>query len=130
MYADFYFRDAPLIRRHFRGKVPHFIEYDDGIVSYSLDVPAMSAGLALDPEGLAASRAGQFYKLAYARGFKCVTSLVYASAWALFTNPSSATASQYAQGIFSNQDLSDFDFYSAFVPPSGSLALVCARKKH
>ena len=129
MYADFFFHDAPLIRRHFARKVPSFIEYDDGIVSYSLDVPAMSPGLAIDPQGLAASRAGRLFDVAYARGFKCVTSLVYASAQALLSNPTPATASEYAHGIFSNEDLSKFDFYSAFVTPTGSLALVCARKK-
>ncbi len=129
MYADFFLLDAPAIRRHFGGKTPRFLEVDDGIVSYSLDVPAMSAGLALDPEGLAAARAGHFYEIAYERGFKCVTSLVYASAQALFSDPSPAEARRYAQERFGSEDLSSFDFRSAFVTPRGTLALVCGRKK-
>ena len=128
MYADFFFRDAPVIRQHFAGKTPQFIEFDDGIVSYSLDVPAMSSGLALDPAGLAAARTGKFYDVAYQRGFKCVTSLVYASAQALFSNPSPAEARRYAQGRFGSVDLSPYEFDSAFVTPSASLALVCGRK--
>ena len=129
MYAEFFLHDAPLIRRHFGGKTPGFVEIDDGIVSYSLDVPAMSAGLALDPAGLAAARAGHFYGTAYERGFKCVTSLVYASAQALLADPSPAEARRYAQARFGHEDLSSFEFRSAFVTPRGSLALVCGRKK-
>ncbi len=127
MYANFFYRDAPLIRRHFGGNTPHFVEVDDGIVSYSLNVPAMSSGLSLDPAGLAAARAGKFFEVAYERGFKCVTSLVYASAQALFSNPSPIEARRYAQERFGTEDLSAFEFEPAFVTPNASLALVCGR---
>jgi hypothetical protein len=129
MYADFFLRDASSIKRHFAGKTPHFIEMDDGIVSYSLDVPAMSAGLALDPEGGAAARRSSLFALAYERGFKCIASLVYISAVPLLSDASATTARAYAVARLGSEDLSGFDFNLAFVTPSGSAALVCGKKR-
>lgn len=64
------------IRTTYEGK--GFIEFDDGIVSYSLDMPALAGfGFALDKEGGEAKRAGKLLKLAYDRGFNAFASLVY-----------------------------------------------------
>lgn len=54
------------------------VEYDDGIISYSLDVPTMSGlGFALDKEALQAKKEGKLLDLARQRGFEYVTSLNY-----------------------------------------------------
>jgi hypothetical protein len=129
MYADCFFRDAPSVHRQFAGRPPKFVEMDDGIVSYALDVPAMSAGLALDPEGLDAARGNTLFPVAYERGFKCISSLVYLSAQPLLTDASPAAAERYVQGRFADQNISGFDFDVAFVAPSGALAIVCGQKR-
>jgi hypothetical protein len=128
-YADFCLHEAPLVKQHFHGRPPRFIEMDDGIVSYSLDSPAMSAGLSLDPEGVDAMKANHLFALGYRRGFKCISSLVYMSATRFLTDKSPTAALAYVRERFDNQDLSKFEFKLAYVTPSGSLALVCGQKK-
>jgi hypothetical protein len=44
-------------------------------------------------------------------------------------DPSPAAAQRWAQERFGSVDLSSYDFRAAFVTPTGSLALVCGRKK-
>lgn len=54
------------------------IEFDDGIISYALDVPAMSGlGFTLDAEALAAKREGRFLELARQRGFTVLAAYNY-----------------------------------------------------
>lgn len=54
------------------------IEFDDGIISYSLDIPAISGlGFALDKEAFEAKQRGDLLSLAYSRGFNIIASLNY-----------------------------------------------------
>jgi hypothetical protein len=86
-YADFYFETAPRVRAHYGGAPPHLLENDDGIVSFATGFPAMAGmGLALDPEGARAWRAGGIVPLAVARGFDHVTSMAYWHALGLTTD--------------------------------------------
>jgi hypothetical protein len=76
-YVDFYFEEAPRVRRRFRDAPPKLLELDDGIVSYATGFPAMSAtGLVLDLEAARAAQSGWLVELALSRGFDHVTSLV------------------------------------------------------
>ena len=127
-YANFYLREAPLLKQSFAENPPHFVEFDDGIVNYSLDVPAMSSSLALDPEGLDARRGGRLYALAYERGFNCLSSLVYEPPGIFVSDRSRAAAQGYAKDL-AREDLSAFDFNLAYLTPSASLAIVCGHKR-
>lgn len=54
------------------------VEYDDGIISYSLGVPVMNGlGFALDKEALQAKKEGKLLDLSRRRGFQYITSLNY-----------------------------------------------------
>lgn len=127
-YARFFWQEAPELKTHFGKKRPRFVEADDGIVNYALDVPAMSTGLALDPDGIDAAKTRHLFTLGYERGFNCITTLVYGSAAALLHDPSSAAAGRYAQGCVGD-DASTYRFHLEDVTPSGSLAIVCADEK-
>jgi hypothetical protein len=127
-YATLYLRDAPALRKSFGVEPPRFVEHDDGIVAYSLDIPAMSSGLSLDPEGLDARRGAHLYSLAYERGFKCLSTLVYGSAMALAKNATPTAAHDFAQAL-AGEDLSAFDFELAYLSASASLAIVCGHKR-
>jgi hypothetical protein len=127
-FAKFYLHEAPLLKQTFGTTPVRFLEADDGIVNYSLDVPAMSSGLALDPEGLDAKRGGQLYALAYERGFNCISSLAYLSGAALAADSSAEAARTYAKTLIA-EDLSAYDFHLAYLTPSASVAIVCGQKK-
>jgi hypothetical protein len=126
-YARFFWQDAPELRRHFGRHPPHILEIDDGIVNYALDTPAMSAGLALDPEGVDALKGGHLFDLAYERGFNCLSTLVYGSAAELAHDHSPAAAQRYAQARW-GEDVPSYRFHLAFITRSASLAIVCADK--
>jgi len=126
-YAAFYYGQAPALRKAFGEHPPRFVEVDDGIVNYALDVPAMSSGLALDPEGFDARRANHLYALAYERGFNCVSSLVYASGAPPAGARSAEAAQRYAADLL-REDLSAYEFNFAYVTPTADLAIVCGHK--
>lgn len=126
-FADFFWRDAPPLRALFGEHPPRLLEFDDGIVSYALDVPAMSAGLALDPEGADARKAGRLYTLAYERGFNCVSSLYYGNAGELARDRSPDACRRYVQQ-WETQDIEPYQFELAYLTPSASLAIVCGKK--
>lgn len=71
-------REAALEAIEKRVETRGLLSFDDGILGYSLETPVMSGlGLALDREGVRAKREGRLLELAYARGFRCLASLVY-----------------------------------------------------
>ena len=56
------------------------IEFDDGIISYSLDRATMSGlGFMLDREAYEAKQRGELLPLAYSRGFSLIASMYYLS---------------------------------------------------
>jgi hypothetical protein len=84
--ARFFFDEAPLIKRFYRGKAVRMLEFDDGIVTFATGIPAMSGmGLALDKEAVEASggidafRAGRerLLDLAIKRHYDRFTVLLY-----------------------------------------------------
>lgn len=77
-YARFYWEEAPIVLRKLHGRPPKLLEFDDGIVGYSLGAPAMSGlGVALDPIGHGMHGTPAFLELAVSRGYDTVTTLVY-----------------------------------------------------
>ncbi|HEX6274616.1 MAG TPA: hypothetical protein VFZ53_16345 [Polyangiaceae bacterium] len=127
-YARLYWVEAPELKRSFGKTPPRLVEYDDGIVSYALDAPAMSSGYTLDPEGVDALRAGRLYSLAYERGFPCAATLVYHSAKALLVDRSPEAARAYAAAVI-GADVSAYEFSVKHLTSSGSLAIVCGVKR-
>lgn len=60
------------------GAEVRLVSYDDGIIAYSLGIPAMAGlGFALDYQAANAKVAGRLLDVAYERGFRWFTSLVY-----------------------------------------------------
>jgi hypothetical protein len=54
------------------------VEYDDGIMAYSIDIPTMSGlGFTLDREGYKAQYTGHLLELAYNRGFHVIGAMSY-----------------------------------------------------
>jgi len=54
------------------------LSFDDGIDAYSLGVPVMSGlGFTLDKAAFDSKKKGELLKVAYDRGFKWITSLIY-----------------------------------------------------
>jgi hypothetical protein len=77
-FADFCLNVAPRVRRALHDHIPRLLEFDDGIVSYGLNVPAMSGfGYTLDREAADALRAHRLLQLAVRRGFSGVATYYY-----------------------------------------------------
>jgi hypothetical protein len=77
-FADFFLNVAPRVREALHGHVPKILEFDDGIVSYGLNVPAMSGfGYTLDREAADALQARRLLQLAVKRGFSAVATYYY-----------------------------------------------------
>ena len=110
-------------RKHYGSAMPKLVEIDDGVVGYSLDTPAMSFLLALDPEGFRAFKQGHLLDLAMARGFDRVASAMY--------RPNGTQPAELASwiGASLHQDVSMYDFEREFASPDGHLLIVRVRKR-
>lgn len=109
---------AEKARKLYGSQLPKVVEIDDGIVSYSLDTPAMSSFLALDPEGFRALQQGKLLQLALARGFDRVASAGY--------RPGSTEPKDLAQwvGASLRQDVSAYRFEKELATDDGQLLIV------
>jgi len=88
---------APRVRQQLGGKVPNLIEFDDGIIGFSLHAPVMSGTmLGLDREAARASTAGHLVDLAVDRGFSAFSTFVYGAHW-LTRDSSPEDAARWAQ---------------------------------
>jgi hypothetical protein len=76
-WSYFYWEQAEKIRAHYGANLPKFLEYDDGIIAFSLGARTMSHSLALDPEGHRGSAAVGLFTVALERGHDRITSLDY-----------------------------------------------------
>lgn len=114
---------AAQAHKFYGGRLPKVIEVDDGIVSYSLDTPAMSWLLALDPEGFRAAKQGKLLDLAMARGFDRIASHGYRP------NGSQPHDLAYWVGVSLNQDVSAYRFEKEFATDDGRLVIVRAFKR-
>lgn len=110
-------------RKHYGSAMPKLVEIDDGVVGYSLDTPAMSFLLALDPEGFRAFKQGHLLDLAMARGFDRVASAMY--------RPNGTQPSDLASwiGVSLHQDVSMYTFEQEFASPDGQLLIVRVKKR-
>jgi hypothetical protein len=115
------FDAAPAARQYYGAKLPRLLEIDDGVVGYTLDTPAMSCFLGLDPEGFQARHAGRLLDLAMARGFDRIASSLY-QPWG--TQPSELA--QWA-GAALHEDVSAYQFEKELATADGQLLIVRVR---
>lgn len=112
-------------RKHYGSKLPKVLEIDDGVVGYSLDTPAMSNSLALDPEGVRAAKQGRLLELAVARGFDRVGSTVAYRTWS--SQPSDLA--NWVSGSLGGENVSGFTFEQEFGSADGQLVIVRVTKR-
>jgi len=108
-YYAFFATEAPKLRAQFAGAPPKLLEYDDGIVAWATDFPTMSAtGLGLDPEAARALQRGDLLKIASARGYDHLTSLVYFGAVGLPPEPTPEELARWGRGNRQAGDLTNW----------------------
>lgn len=123
--ASFFWDEGPRVRAHYTTGEPRFVEFDDGIVSYSIDAPATSGMLMLDPQGEIARESGKLLPLAKGRGFDHVATFVYGFGLAdQLGNPA-----EWARRITQGQDTSGFDFAFDYVSPAKDFAILSMKLK-
>jgi hypothetical protein len=90
------------------------VEYDDGIIAYLLDAPAMNGfGFTLDKEAAQAQTGGHLLDLAYQRGYRTIAVMSYISFPDDFENDSDHIRERLSEmpGIkFENLDQWQFEF--------------------
>jgi hypothetical protein len=127
-FADFCLNVAPRVRQALHGHVPKILEFDDGIVGYGLNVPAMSGfGFTLDREASEALQARRLLPLAIKRGISAAATYYYRS----HDLTTASTAAQAAEWVRSLVDMpkdyeakvlygdADFTIVDVSGPPEG-----------
>ncbi len=77
-FRDFYFREAPELKRRFAGRLPRLFSTDDGIVGFATGFPTMSAtGLMIDAAAEQAALENRLGELALERGYDLFTGFGY-----------------------------------------------------
>ena len=102
------------------------VEYDDGIVSYLLDFPAMNGfGFTLDKEAAHAQTEGHLLQLAYERGFRTIAVMSYLTFPTDFENDSDLIRERLSgmPGI-GLEDLSQWKFKFLYQDDKSSLVLI------
>jgi len=92
------------------------LEFEDGIIGYSLDMPAMNGfGFTLDKQAYQAKQQGQLLEVAYHRGFRVLASLIYLHNMDKETQENSELLKAYLSSkILSGQDVSKWHFSFLF----------------
>jgi hypothetical protein len=123
-FARLYFDEGPRVRARYGAAGFKLLEFDDGIVSYSLDVPSMSGTLMLDRESAVAKGSGNLFRCASRRGFDRIASFQYGpmDLPQLLGQPGGAeeTVRRNAAG----DDISPFDFHFDYVSEDREFAIV------
>ncbi len=103
-----------------------FLEFDDGVIAYSTNLPAMSGlGFALDKEGFEAKKRGELLDLAYRRGFRSFASLVYLKLPpTALTNPAALREALSTALVLEGQKLDGWDFKLAYKDPKSNLIFI------
>ncbi|MBN1548519.1 MAG: hypothetical protein JW902_17850 [Syntrophaceae bacterium] len=105
------------------------LSFDDGIVAYSLDIPVMSGlGFTLDLPALRAMQDGKLLDIAYARGFRWLTSLNYMPNMPAVVGQD-VTEEVGAAFWLSAQDTSNWVFRIAYVEPETGCRFVEFERK-
>ncbi len=110
------------------------VEFDDGILSFSLRRPVLSGiGLALDAEGAKARRRGELLDLAWRRGYRLLASVHYALPPEVVRDPARLPRAIRRHRHLAGQKLEGYRFalafedratgvaFIAFAPPGGRL---------
>lgn len=117
-------RDAIQRALRVRDLTQGVVDFDDGIIAYSLKVPALSGlGFALDAEAQQARRDGRLFEVAHRRGYRLMASLNYPAVSAdLPRGPVATTAlgADYLRG----QVLESFRFELMHRDPATGVAFI------
>jgi hypothetical protein len=122
--ASFFLEEAPRIRAHYGAALPKVVEFDDGIIGFSLDGTTMSATLAVDPETARAKAVLRLFHLANERGFDHMATFVYADSDLASLVTRSDGAAEWARRRALGEDLTGFEFSFDYVSPSREFAIV------
>jgi hypothetical protein len=122
-------REAITAALRARGLTQGLLDFDDGILAYSLPSPALSGlGFALDWEAQRARAAGQLFSLAYDRGYRLLASLNY-PAVARDVPPGPVDLSTSRSEYLRDQDLSAFRFEVAYRDAETGIAFIRFARK-
>jgi hypothetical protein len=106
------------------------VEFDDGILAYSLPLPVMNGlGLTLDREAIEARRRGAFFDIAWARGFRLLASLNYPMDASVYADPERLRAALAANVQLRGQQLDGWDFETLYVDSKSRVAFVAFRPR-
>ena len=101
------------------------LSFDDGIISYSLQIPTMSGlGFALDKEAFTAKTKGKFLDIAYKRGYRWLTSFIYMPR---FEAKVGDDVSSYIKKAFwrpSRLELKKYRFHLVYIDPITNLKVI------
>jgi hypothetical protein len=101
------------------------IEFDDGILAYSLSMPVMNGlGLTLDEDAIAARRRGALFDVAWSRGFRLLASLNYPMDATAYADADRLRAALAANVQLRGQQLDAWDFETIYVDPKSGVAFV------
>jgi len=133
--SSFYtlWHDREVVTAELKGKIaqPKLIEFDDGIINYSLRLPTMHGmGFVLDLGGYLAKKKGQFLSYCYKRGFNTVAFLQYLR----FSGEdmSSDAIEELFRGYYElyNQDISNFTYRVIYIHPNSGAVFVSLSPKN
>ena len=107
---------------------PHIkiVEYDDGVMAYFLDIPAMNGfGFTLDREAYEAQHSGRLLELAYKRGFRVIGVMSYVHLSAQLGNDSDQIrrALQNMPGM-NSENLDQWEFEILYRDPDSSAVFI------
>ncbi|MFH0824179.1 MAG: hypothetical protein V2B18_15615, partial [Pseudomonadota bacterium] len=92
------------------------VEYDDGIISFSLGRPTIHAqGFVIDAQGYEAIRKGKFLSYCHNRGFNVIGSVQYLRLASVDVPSSAIEAGLTKEDAFRGQDVSGFTYEVLFV---------------
>jgi hypothetical protein len=125
------YEERPRILKHYRGKIPQIVEYDDGIIAYTTGFPSMSGfGFCLDKEAGEAMTEGHLLDIAYERKFRYIASLNYFR-FGLSPESTPESIKKYLQSISSfigQSDLSKYKFQIDYSSDATNLLIIKMRK--
>jgi hypothetical protein len=123
-FARFYFDEAPKVRARYGAAGLNLLEFDDGIVSYSLDVPSMSGTLMLDRESAEAKGSRNLFRCASRRGFDRVASFQYGPLDLPQLLGQNDGAEETVRRNAAGDDISGFDFRFDYVSEDKEFTIV------
>lgn len=101
------------------------VEFDDGILSFSLQRPVLSGiGLALDAAGARALRRGELLDLAWDRGYRLLASVHYALPSEVVRDPTRLPGALRRHPHLAGQKLDGYRFALALEDPATGVAFI------